>query len=208
MKLAIAAAALTVLLFALPAHADTLPSWNLSASGYFGGFGQPAETFQASFTLHYGDEYGLLLPLWTGTISFSGLLGDFTANYVDAVVSPALGYLAADDAYGDEIDFTLLPYPWGPFGWDPLPPPEMLGTPYLWSCQDARICAAYGTYVGIGLFSGGGELTQTVTRIATPEPGEFGLLALGISLLGLGVAYRSGRTRSGLRFHPREPLAG
>jgi hypothetical protein len=186
---------LGAILFALPARADTLPSWNLSASGYFGGNGQAAETFQADFTVVYGYNSGygnLLVPMWTGSMSFSGLLGDFTDNYVDAVVSPALGYLGADDIYGDEIDFELLPYPFAPFGlgWDPTAPPEMSGTPYLWSCNDPDICAAYGTRVGIGLFSGGGELTQTVARIATPEPGEASLLIVGIGLLGL--ACRSG----------------
>lgn len=177
-------AVLLALFFAVPAHADTLPSWDLSASGYFGGNGQPAETFQANLTLHYGDQTGILLPYWNGPVSFSGLLGDFTVNYVDAVVSIAEGYLGTDDAYGDEIDFVLLPYPWGPFSFNPLLPPQM-GVPYLYNCNVPSICAAYGTTVGFGLFSGSGVINQTVTQIPTPEPAATWTLGLGLLSLML-----------------------
>jgi len=177
--------AAALLLCASFAHADSLPAWNLSASGFFGGYGQPAETFQANLALHYQqDPDSALVPLWTGTVTFAGLLGDFTANYVNAIPNAADGgYLAVLDNYGDEIDFDLLPYAFGgPDPFSPFTPPSML-SPFLYTCNVVEICAEYGASVGLGVFAGWGNTTQTASRVDTPEPATLLLLAVSLPFI-------------------------
>ena len=176
------------MLFALPARADSLPTWDVTATGYFGGNGQPAETFQGNLTLTFTAQYGPLLPEWTGTVSFAGLLGNWTQNYANAIPSPADGgYLATTDAYGDEVDFDMVPYPYGPVAWSPYTPCHDHPLPvFVLQPLDLRGVWLTG---GFGVFAGSGAISETVTPetapVGTPEPGEASLLIVGIGLLGL-----------------------
>lgn len=185
--------ALFLLLSAVTARADTIPTWHLTASGEFGGLinQQPvdAESFTANLTLTFAPVFGEFEQLWTGTVSFTGVLGTFSQTYTDASPNAADGgFLAAFDSFGDEVDFNV-----GPLDVAALVPPSMLndppfiGVPYLYSCNVPAVCAAFGTQTGIGLFAGVGNVTQTTTELppAVPEPGTLLLLLTVIPVAGV-----------------------
>lgn len=180
------------LFFAVSANADQVgPTWEIFAGGYFTGYpaGAEAESFNLDLTLTFSffspDE---VMPLWSGTASFAGILGTFSTSFANLRTSPADGgYLPFFDLYNDEIDIHVSDYVIIPLTQMYAPP--YVGVPYLYSCDDyypggdPAICAAYGTDVGVGLFNGVGQVVQTVREVSpgspvgVPEPSSLGMLS-------------------------------
>lgn len=186
MKRALFVAALA-LFFVAAAKADSVgPTWDITAAGLFSGGGQ-SEAFALNWTLTFQTfAPGSVMPVWSGTTSFAGVLGTFTQSFSGAFTNPSDGgFIAFSDPQGDEIDIHVSDY-------IVIPSSQMnatptLGVPYLYSCNVASICTAYGTTVGFGLFSGTGTIVQTAHDgpAATPEPSTLLLLFIGIALVAL-----------------------
>jgi hypothetical protein len=126
----------------------------------------------------------------------TGVLGTVNETMKDVWQDPEMGHIAFwGPAAGVEIDITLATYyPYGPnamtLAYVTKTPPVIL-PPYLWSCEVAKPCDAYGSGTGIGLYSGWGPIVQTAieTPAATPEPGSLALL-LSAALFGLPFVRR------------------
>lgn len=212
---------LVALLYVVPAPADQI--YDLSGTATIAGndscAGQCVETITFSFSL---DEFldtadnlyeVKLLPGETDTIS-----GPVPVTFADVpgerIGGPQLGgdWVQWDYSSGnafDEIDVGV--------GCD-WPQPSAcapdLAYSTLSSCETPACQAAFCPPANCGSFMiEDGTITGTVTDppgdpAQTPEPGMWGLLALGLSLLGIEALRGKRHTRSGWRFHSREPLAG
>jgi len=193
---------LGAILFALPARADTIYDINATATitGNDACGGPCVETLTFSFMLEQVDPFNTtVLP--GGTFTSSGPIPYGSG--------PMPGESPEADAFGDLRFFYSPP---GGFGTDeldlaigcvstPFPcTPSLLGGATLYSCGDMTCVSdfCFGDCSNLAPnYEGGvasGPIVGTITVVnppsATPEPGEAGLLMLGVGLLGL--AYRSG----------------
>jgi PEP-CTERM motif len=189
---------LIVALFALlcvsGAKADTVgPSWDITAAGIFSGGGPQSEAFAFNWTLTFqsiSGSPGMVTPVWTGVASFTGVLGTFTDHFTEFTNPADGGFVSFTDPHGDEIDVLVSDYTGIPSSQMSQKP--TLGVPYLYSCNVASVCQAYGTTVGFGLFSGSGTIIQNAhdDPAATPEPSTLLLLLIGAGACAITMARR------------------
>jgi hypothetical protein len=168
-----------LMLCAVVAKADQVgPTWDISAAGIFSAGGPASEAFALNWTLtfqSFGPDF--VMPLWSGTTVFTGVLGTFTATMSNAFTNVADGgYIGFLDPQGDLIEINVSDY-------TVIPSAQAITTPTifapdLYSCNVSSICEAYGTHVqSAGLFAGFGPITQTARQV--PEPGTLLLLIAG-----------------------------
>lgn len=188
MKRAVLFVPVFLMLCAVAAQADQVgPTWDITAAGIFSGGGPESEAFALSWTLTFQPlAPGSVMPIWSGTTVFTGVLGTFTTTFSNAETAPADGgFIAFFDPQGDELDIHVSDQIVIPLAQTATPP--TVSVPYLFSCTVPSVCAAYGTHVGIGLFSGFGTITQSAKEIpaATPEPGPLLLLIASATVVGI-----------------------
>jgi len=187
MKRATLVVPVLLMLCAVAAKADQVgPTWDITGAGIFSAGGPGSEAFALHWTLTF-QSFGPdnVMPIWSGTTIFTGVVGTFTDIFSNAPTAPADGgYLGFFNPVV-EIDINVSDYTVIPAAQADAPP--TVGVPYLYSCDVSSICAAYGTHVGIGLFAGFGTITETVKEIpaATPEPGSLLLLIASATVIGL-----------------------
>ena len=173
-----------LMLCAVAVKADQVgPRWDITAAGIFSAGGPESEAFALNWTLTF-QSFGpdSVMPVWSGTTVFTGVLGTFTAIFSNAHTAPADGgYIPFSDPQGDEIDIHVSDYAVIASAQANTTP--TVSVPYLYSCNVSSICEAYGTHVGIALFAGFGMITQTATQV--PEPGALLLLIAGAATVGL-----------------------
>lgn len=179
-----------LMLCGVAAKADQVgPTWDITAAGIFSGGGPGSEAFALQWTLtfqSFSPGAVSVMPVWNGTTVFTGVLGTFTDIVSNQFTNVAdFGFVGMSDPQNDEIDFPVSDQNVITLAQTATPP--SVGLPYLYSCNVPSICAAYGTHVGIGLFSGQGTITENVKEIpaATPEPGPFLLLIATAMVVGV-----------------------
>ena len=204
-----------LLLLALPSRADTLyevtGTATLTGNNVCGGTCVETIDFTLNFdeqlaSTSFGTLYTLTLVGESSTssgpvnlgLAFDGLIntqpgpGNSDVNYL------AFENLNANPGTGtDEIDV------WVNENDQPLPFVPLIVGSDMYACNSAACvpdfcpswfpCNTSGGNFGIFL---NGSVTSETRLIATPEPSELGLLALGALLLALAALYRSGRRRS------------
>ena len=202
MKLAVLFATLA-LLFALPAHADTIYDVNATATitGNNVCGGPCVETLSFSLMLDQPTPFTTaVLP--GGTFSSSGPIPFGSGSIAAGELNAAGGFIAflfnPPGGFGiDELDLTLgcegTPFP--------CTPVQVAANSWpfgatLFSCGD-QTCVNDFCPPGFCAITGGidvGPIVGTIRVVHTPEPGEAGLLILGIGLLALiGRRARGGR---------------
>jgi len=212
---------LILLISAVPAMADTVPpcynqqnvcpqigpTWNIVASGTLSA-GGPVESFSLDWTITFIDQFftsgspqfgfatgEVVTPLFTGTTTFSGILGNFTTAMSNATVTGD-GYLGffspnaeIDMEGGSTIQLFLL--------LAQAKKTPKIDDVFIYSCTVASACNAFGLPVSNGaILCCGGPITQSAKKVGrgrskndpknVPEPAVGILLGLGMIVLFAG----------------------
>ena len=78
---------------AVATKADQIgPTWDITAAGMFSAGGPESEAFTLHWTLTF-EPFGpdSVMPVWSGTTAFTGVLGSFTDTFADAHTASADG---------------------------------------------------------------------------------------------------------------------